>query len=46
LPFFEPQNPPEADRSDYFIILRFLFLLFDLPTIASRSGEAGKYSLV
>jgi hypothetical protein len=31
-------------RSDSFIILRFLVLLFDLPAIASRSGEAGGYS--
>jgi hypothetical protein len=27
---FKPQNPPQADRSDYFIILRFLVLLFDI----------------
>jgi hypothetical protein len=42
---FKPQNPPQADRSNYFVILRFLVLLFDLPAIASRSGEAGGYSL-
>jgi hypothetical protein len=33
-------------RSDHFIILRFLVLLFDLPAIASRSGEAGGYSVI
>jgi hypothetical protein len=37
---FKQQNPPEADRSNYFIILRFLVLLFDLPAIASRLAQA------
>ena len=31
--FFEPQNPPQADRSDHFIMLRFLVLLFDIQCL-------------
>jgi hypothetical protein len=33
-------------RSNHFSILRFLVLRFDLPAIASRSGEAGGYSVL
>jgi len=33
-------------RSEHFIILRFLVLLFDLTAIVSRSGEAGGYSVL